>query len=156
LDEHGYLYITGRLKELIKYKGWVALHHESFTLCQLTLLSSSFQVSPMELESVLVQHPCVQEAAVIGIWNSGEETEVPRAYVVIDNDNFRKKISTPDISLALEEFVALKVSTYKRLRGGVVVVDALPRNANGKVLKKHLREMAKDDQIRGVNLTAKL
>lgn len=96
----------------------------------------------MELESVLLQHPCVQEAAAIGIWNSAEETEVPRAYVVIDNS----KIPALDISSALEEFVEGKVSNYKRLRGGVLIVDALPRNSNGKVLKKRLFEMVRNDQ----------
>src|ERR1700761_1990211 len=60
-DKHNF-YITDRVKELIKYKG--------------------FQVAPAELEGKLMDHPLVNDVAVISVYNKEQETEVPRAYVV--------------------------------------------------------------------------
>ena len=60
-DQDGYFFITDRMKELIKYKG--------------------FQVSPTELEQVLLKHPDVVEAAVIGLPDE-ESGELPKAFVV--------------------------------------------------------------------------
>src|SRR5262245_12590314 len=62
IDESGHLFIADRLKELIKYKG--------------------FQVPPAELEAVLLTHPAVDDAAVIGIPDE-EAGEIPVAYVVL-------------------------------------------------------------------------
>ena len=47
---------------------------------------------------------------------------------------------TADIQEEIATFVSSKVSNYKRLRGGVVIIDALPRNPTGKLLKKKLKE----------------
>ena len=63
-DEHGNLYITDRIKELIKYK--------------------EFQVAPAELEALLLTHPKTSDVAVIGIYNKEQVTEVPRAYVMLN------------------------------------------------------------------------
>ncbi len=62
-DEHGHLFITDRVKELIKYKG--------------------FQVAPAELEGILLDHPKVNDAAVIGIHSDEHASELPRAYLVV-------------------------------------------------------------------------
>ncbi|KAH0845542.1 hypothetical protein AYO21_11910 [Fonsecaea monophora] len=112
---NGLWYVTDRKKELIKYKG--------------------IQVAPAELEGLLLSHPLIEDAAVIGV--PGEGTEVPRAYVVAD----KNKISEAEI----KEFVKSKVAPYKQLRGGVVYLDQLPRNAVGKILRKDLRDMAKTE-----------
>jgi len=61
----GLFYITDRLKELIKVKG--------------------FQVPPAELEAVLLECPYVADCAVIGIWNDEQQTEYPRAYSALDS-----------------------------------------------------------------------
>ncbi|KAJ5698339.1 hypothetical protein N7462_000344 [Penicillium macrosclerotiorum] len=118
LDENGYLYIYDRLKEMIKYKG--------------------FQVAPSELENIIIQHPHVKEAAVIGVWSSSEDTEIPRAFVSLEEaDPQNLEIVAKEIT----DFVSEKVASYKRLRGGVVVLEELPRNATGKLLKKKLKEL---------------
>ena len=68
---------------------------------------------------------------------SGDDTEVPRAYVVAD----KNKISEEDIKNLVKE----KLAPYKQLRGGVIYMDEIPRNTVGKILRKDLREMAKKD-----------
>ncbi|KAF5305716.1 hypothetical protein FQR65_LT21021 [Abscondita terminalis] len=108
-DHDGYFYIVDRIKELIKYKG--------------------FQVPPAELEAVLLKHPKIADAAVIGI---PEEIvgEIPLAFVV--------KIG--DVSeIEIQDFVAKELSPEKHLRGGVRFVENIPRNLSGKILKRVLR-----------------
>ena len=82
----------------------------------------------------MTSHPAVTDAAVIGVQIN--EEEVPRAYVVL-LPNTKGSVSENDLA----EFVKHKVSSHKRLRGGVVLVDAVPRSPAGKVLRKVLREM---------------
>ncbi|KAK2043698.1 AMP-binding enzyme [Colletotrichum somersetense] len=109
----GKFYFVDRKKELIKYKG--------------------IQVAPAELEALLVTHPKIQDAAVIGV--DGEGTELPRAYVVAD----KTQISAEEI----QKWVAEQVASYKKLRGGVVFIDAIPKNPSGKILRKDLRALVK-------------
>jgi 4-coumarate--CoA ligase len=111
----GKIYIVDRKKELIKYKG--------------------LQVAPAELEALLLSHPLIADAAVIGV--DGEGTEVPRAYVVAD----KTKISEEDI----KKFVKERAAGYKQLRGGVVYLDVIPKSPAGKILRKELRDMAKKE-----------
>ena len=110
---NGLLYIVDRLKELIKYKG--------------------LQVAPAELEALLISHPKIDDAAVIGV-SDVAAGEVPRAFVV------RK----PGVDLDAREvvkFVKDNVSDHKRLRGWVKFVDEIPKSASGKILRKELRQM---------------
>lgn len=109
---NGLIYIVDRKKELIKYKG--------------------LQVAPAELEAVLLSHPKILDAAVIGVEQNG--SEVPRAFVVVG-----KKISEKEI----KDFVKSKVASYKQLRGGVVFIDAIPKNPSGKILRRQLRELVR-------------
>jgi len=88
---NGMFYIVDRKKELIKYKG--------------------LQVAPAELEAVLLSHPLVLDAAVIGVSTDDGTNEVPRAYVVAN----KSKTGETDIV----EFVKGKVAGHKQLRGGV-------------------------------------
>lgn len=93
-----------------------------------------FQVAPAELEELLRDHPLVNDAAVIGVPdpNSGE---VPRAFIVPkDNEHVR--------TAEIEEYVNERVTSYKKLRGGIVFVDAIPKNASGKILRRQLKAMA--------------
>lgn len=110
-DDNHEFYITDRLKELIKVKG--------------------FQVPPAELEEILRDHPDITDAAVIGIphHNAGE---LPRAYVVRKNPNITEK--------DIKDYVAKKVAEYKRLEGGVEFIDAIPKNATGKILRRELKK----------------
>lgn len=109
-DENLDFYITDRLKELIKVKG--------------------FQVPPAELEEILRSHPDVADAAVIGV-PCKRQGELPRAYVVSKNPSITEK--------DIKDFVAKKVAEYKRLEGGVEFVAAIPKNATGKILRRELK-----------------
>ncbi|QBJ96890.1 4-coumarate--CoA ligase family protein [Rhodococcus sp. ABRD24] len=110
VDAAGNVTIVDRLKELIKYKG--------------------YQVPPAELEALLLTHPQIADAAVIGVLdNEGEE--VPKAFVV----------RQPDTELTEEEviaFVAERVSPHKKVRQ-VQFIDTVPKSAAGKILRKDLR-----------------
>lgn len=108
-------YIIDRKKELIKCRG--------------------FQVSPSEIEAVLLQHPAIIDAAVIGVKaDDPKDGENPRAYVVRQTE-----VSEAEV----KDWGAKHLAKYKSLAGGVVFVDAIPKNAGGKILKRILREQAK-------------
>jgi acyl-coenzyme A synthetase/AMP-(fatty) acid ligase len=97
-----------------------------------------FQVAPAELEGVLLHHPDITDAAVVGIQHSKEESELPRAYIV----------RRPGSNLTEEEvrkFSSERLAMYKNLDGGVKFVDEIPKNASGKILKSQLRERAKKE-----------
>lgn len=114
---HDRFYMVDRKKELLKYKG--------------------LQVAPTELEQLLVTHPVVQEAAVIGVPAPDDpSSELPRAYVVVADSS---KISVEEV----KEFVKARLAPYKQLRGGVMFVDEIPKNPSGKILRRELRERAK-------------
>ncbi|XP_018051119.1 PREDICTED: 4-coumarate--CoA ligase 1-like isoform X2 [Atta colombica] len=110
-DEDFDFYITDRLKELIKVKG--------------------FQVPPAELEALLRMHPDVEEAAVIGIPHE-RYGEVPKAFIVVKEN---KKPTEDDI----KDFIKGKVSEYKQLRGGITFVDNIPKNSSGKILRAKMK-----------------
>lgn len=93
-DADGNMYITDRVKELIKYKG--------------------FQVAPAELEGVLMGCEMVEDCAVIGVWDGERESEVPMACVVA-----RGKREEGE----LVRWMAERVAGHKQLRGGVWWVD---------------------------------
>ena len=117
-DKEGNFYITDRVKELIKYKG--------------------FQVPPAELEGILISHPSIDDVAVVGIYDESQATEVPRAYVVpAKGVQAHKKTETEIV-----EWLAGKVAAHKRLRGGVRFVDEVPKSASGKILRRVLKEKA--------------
>jgi acyl-CoA synthetase (AMP-forming)/AMP-acid ligase II len=111
IDADGYLFIVDRLKELIKYKG--------------------FQVPPAELEALLLTHPQIADAAVIGIPDD-EAGEIPAAFVVLKGG---QDATAADI----QGFVAEKVASYKHIRK-LTFVDAIPKSASGKILRRVLRD----------------
>ncbi|KAF2647971.1 putative 4-coumarate-CoA ligase [Lophiostoma macrostomum CBS 122681] len=114
VDEAGKWYIVDRKKELIKVRG--------------------AQVAPAELEALLFEHPQVLDAAVIGV-KTATDDEDPRAYIVARD---RTKVSERDIVVFVQE----RVAKVKRLTGGVVFVDSIPKNPSGKILRRLLRDMA--------------
>ncbi|KAJ1034375.1 hypothetical protein NDA18_001236 [Ustilago nuda] len=121
-----FFWIVDRKKELIKYKG--------------------FQVPPAELEATLLSHPKIADAAVIGIQDKEQATELPRAYVVLKEDV--AKSENPDaVAKEIIEWTATKVANHKRLRGGVRILKAIPKSPSGKILRRLLRdEAAKESQ----------
>ena len=111
IDADGYTYIVDRKKEMIKYKG--------------------FSIAPAELESLLVEHPAVREAAVIGIPDE-EAGEVPKAFVV----------QQPDHNISADDLLAFangKLASYKKI-SSIEFIDAIPKTASGKILRRELKE----------------
>src|SRR4051812_10399798 len=117
IDENGFFFIVDRLKELIKYKG--------------------YQVPPAELEAVLVSHPKVKDAGVIGVQNE-EGEEAPMGCVVVEGE-----IDGDE----LLEYVADRVAPYKKLRR-IEFVDEVPKSASGKILRRVLREQHAGAKVR--------
>ena len=118
MDDGGNWYIVDRVKELIKYKG--------------------YQVPPAELEAVLLTHPAVADAAVIGAFQPDGE-EYPLAFIV----------TAPGATVTdseIRDYVAERVAPYKKVRG-VQFIDAIPKSASGKIFRKDLRaRIAPDPQ----------
>ena len=110
-DDAGVLHFDGRLKDLIKYKN----HH----------------LYPLEIEQVICQHPEVVEAGVFGRPDPSVQEYVTAAVVV-------KSIGSKVIEQEIIELVQQRVDDAKRLRGGVIFVDEIPRNPQGKVLRREL------------------
>jgi len=110
LDQFGNLAITGRIKDVIIHKG--------------------FNIYPAEIENILLMHPVVFKAAVIG---HAEEAsgQVPVAYVAVKN-------RTPDLEKALRDLCNSNLASYKIPRK-FICLDDLPMNATGKVDKKQLK-----------------
>ena len=94
-----------------------------------------FQVAPAELEAILITHPYVAECAVSGLWDAEGQTEVPVAYVTLSRAG---KEAKEDASASIRNLVDSQASSYKRLRGGVVVLKELPKTPSGKLLKRLL------------------
>ncbi|KAK7329810.1 hypothetical protein VNO77_23990 [Canavalia gladiata] len=109
IDYDDELFIVDRLKELIKYKG--------------------FQVAPAELESLLIAHPNISDAAVVPMKDEAAG-EVPVAFVVRSNDS---KITEDEI----KQYISQQVVFYKRINK-VFFTDSIPKAASGKILRKEL------------------
>lgn len=123
-DKNGNFYITDRVKELIKYKG--------------------FQVAPAELEGILVDHEAIDDVAVIGIESEAHGTEVPLAFVVRSAKSKASGASAEQEAANIIKWLDGKVAYHKRLRGGVRFVDAIPKSVSGKILRRVLKAQAKE------------
>ena len=102
--------MVDRVKELIKYKG--------------------YQIAPAELEALLLSHPKIMDAAVIGVLDEDKQ-EIPKAFIV----------AAPDSGLTEDDvkaFVAEQVAPHKKVRR-VEFIDAIPKSTSGKILRKDLR-----------------
>jgi O-succinylbenzoate-CoA ligase len=109
-DRDGFVYVVDRLKDMI--------------------ISGGENIYPAEIEAVIISHPDVSEAAVIG--KSDEKWgEVPVAFVVCQKD---AKASKQDII----ELCDKNLAGYKRIKD-VFFVEEIPKNSVGKVLKKDLQ-----------------
>jgi fatty-acyl-CoA synthase len=116
IDEEGYLKITDRIKDVIKTGGeWV---------------------SSLDLEDLLLKHPEVVEAAVIGVPDP-RWTERPLAIVVVEPGS---PVSEAEIRAHLHDFATRGVISRYGVPDRIVFVDALPKTSVGKLDKKILRE----------------
>ena len=111
LDEDGYLYIHDRVKDMI--------------------ISGAENIYPAEVESAIYGHPDVAEVGVIGVPDE-KWGEAVKAFVVL------KPGATPDPA-AIIAFARTRIAAFKAPKS-VDFIDALPRNASGKILRKDLRE----------------
>lgn len=94
-----------------------------------------YQVAPAELEALLLSNPLVNDAAVIQIPDDGSG-ELPRAYIVLKDPS----LATDDTKSEIYEWVKERVAPYKRLNGGIIFRDAVPKSASGKILRRLLRD----------------
>ena len=113
-------YVVDRKKELIKVR--------------------AFQVAPAEIEGVLLTHSNISDAAVIGVSSIDPNVEHPRAYVV------RRFTGTTLTETEVIDYCRKRLAKYKELTGGVRFLDALPRNATGKLLKRELKVMVEGER----------
>ena len=114
-DDEGFYRVVDRRKEMIKYKG--------------------FPVAPAEVEAVLLEHPAVRECGVVGRAD-GAAGEIPVAFVAL-REGF---VSGAKLEEELCAFVAERLSGYKQPRQ-VHFVDAIPKTASGKLLRRELRKL---------------
>ncbi len=114
-DAEGFYRVVDRRKEMIKYKG--------------------FPVAPAEVEAVLLEHPAVRECGVIGRPDAAAG-EIPVAFIAL-RDGF---VTSKKMQDELCGFVAERLTGYKQPRE-VHFVEAVPKTASGKILRRELREL---------------
>ena len=112
-DTDGYFFIVDRLKDMINTNGE--------------------NIYPREIEELLYAYPGIVEAAVIGV-DDDLRGQAPRAYIVVGQEQVLDKKT-------LKEYLQARLAGYKMPRD-FVIVDALPKNQTGKILKRVLREQA--------------
>lgn len=113
IDEDGYLYFIGRVKEMIK--------------------SSGYSVFPEDVESLMNDHESILQVAVIGVPDA-KRGESVKAFIVL-KPGYEGKINEPDIiEWSKEKMAAYKYPRFVEFR------DSLPATSSGKVLRRHLKE----------------
>lgn len=112
-DKDGNVFLVDRAKQMIKVDG--------------------FQVTPQELESILLTHPSIAEAAIVPATKTNHQ-EVPVAFVVLKP----RMCATPE---QIKDFINGRVMHHKQVNH-VVIALTLPRSPNGKILWRMLREAA--------------
>jgi len=121
-NEDGDLFVVDRLKEVFKVRG--------------------NQVAPAELEGHLLGHPDVQDACVVGVTDE-YSGELPLAFVALQPKASRRAKISPREANTLKHSIKKHVSDhkikYKWLDGGVVFIDAIPKNPSGKILRRLLK-----------------
>jgi len=114
-DAEGFYRVVDRRKEMIKYKG--------------------FPVAPAEVEAVLLEHPAVRECGVVGKPDAAAG-EIPVAFIAL-RDGF---VSGRKMEEELCAFVGDRLTRYKQ-PGEVRFVEAVPKTASGKILRRELRQL---------------
>jgi len=102
-------------------------------------------VAPAEVESILLTNSLISDAAVVGVYSEENATELPVAYVVLRNPSANN--DHRQLKKQIQDYVAERVSSHKRLRGGVYITDQIPKSASGKILRRILRERIKSEWV---------
>ncbi|KAA1476775.1 acetyl-CoA synthetase-like protein [Dentipellis sp. KUC8613] len=137
VDRNGAFFYVDRLKDTLKISG--------------------VQVSPLEIEETLLRHPdkLIADATVAGV--PGErfsDEKVPRAWVVLSDAGRRR--GTAAVIAALHEWSHTQMPRHKALRGGIEVIDQIPKSPSGKVLRRVLQEKYEKDSKASPHVPAKL
>ncbi len=120
-DADGYFWYVGRSDDMMKVKGmWV---------------------SPIEIESTLLEHPSVQEAAVVAR-NDDNQLSKPAAFVVLKAGSK----ACPELAEDLKNLVAAKLTSYKRPQW-IDFIPELPKTATGKVQRFRLRQLSQSSGV---------
>ena len=112
-DDKEFFYVIGRFKEIIKVEGYV--------------------VSPAELEHILLQNKKIENVTVIGVKDE-ERDEVPMAFVTLVKGAVLSEEQ-------IQEWVDSRVNYYKKLRGGVKIIDKFPLTPLKKINKTELKKL---------------
>ncbi|KAL4807018.1 hypothetical protein BDV18DRAFT_136682 [Aspergillus unguis] len=126
IDREGYIAIQDRIKEMIKYKG--------------------LQVIPSELEGKLIDHPDVDDAGVVGLWVDERATELPLAFIVLSAQAKTRNVEA--VVEGIHAWINPKIANHKRLRGGIHVLDQIPKSPSGKILRRQLKELLKRRKLK--------
>ena len=119
-DESGYLYISGRIKDLIKTQ------------------PGDLSAMPAEIENVLLCHDKINDVSVVGVPHP-DYGEAPKAFVVREDDSLTKE--------EVHAFFESKVENVMRLDGGVEFIETIPRTELGKPLRRQLLELSLDNKV---------
>jgi acetyl-CoA synthetase len=127
VDDDGYLTFVGRSDDVFK--------------------SSDYRISPFELESILIEHECVAEAAVVPSPDP-IRLAIPKAYVLCTAGVER----SPETALSIFKHLHTRLAPFKRIRK-IELVTELPKTISGKIRRVQLRRLEhdnnRDDTLRG-------
>jgi len=137
LNEKNELFVLDRVKEMLKVR--------------------AFQVAPAELEGHLLRHADVADACVVGIPDE-YNGELPLAFVALSAEAAKRAASgdAEKIKAGIIKHVADHKAKHKHLQGGVEFISTIPKNPSGKLLRRVLRDHAKQLKARRVQAVAKL
>ena len=130
LDKDGYLYITGRKKEII-------------------VLSSGKNIYPEEIESHYAKSHCIKEICVLGI---GEAEEERLTAVIVPDTTYYRKVGEVDLDNTIRwelENLSEKLAPYKRIKGYIIAKEELPRTQLGKI-KRYAVKSKYLDELKGI------
>jgi acetyl-CoA synthetase len=122
-DEQGYFWIMGRVDDVVNVSG--------------------HRLGTMEVESALVSHPMVAEAAVVGRPDEIKGQAIA-AFVTLEAG----RIASDDLKQELRQHVAKEIGAFAR-PDDIRFTDALPKTRSGKIMRRLLREIAAGDEVRG-------
>jgi len=132
IDNDGYLYITGRKKEII-------------------VLSSGKNIYPEEVESYYTKSPYIKEICVLGVGTAEEEK---LAAVVVPDTDYCRKIGVVDLNSTIRwelENLSEGLASYKRIKGYIIVKQDLPRTRLGKIKRYEVKDQYLNE-LRGIKL----
>ena len=132
IDKDGYLYITGRKKEII-------------------VLSSGKNIHPEEIESHYTKSPYVKEICVLGV---GEAEEERLTAVVVPDTDYCRKVGLVDLNSTLRwelENLSERLAPYKRIKGYIIVKEGLPCTRLGKIKRYEVKNKYLDE-LKGIKL----